>query len=170
MKIDVNDPNNWIPKDIFESYCGDKSDKLLSFYDKAVEKRKMYTLSLNWGALLLLPAWLGYRRQWTTLAIITVLIAVLPFFEALFSISISNSSVLGVQIAIGLLANGFLLITAQSEFSKLKQNGTDNYTIKSVLEGKASPSMKYAILSLVAYFVILFGMALIADVLIGLPY
>jgi hypothetical protein len=170
MKLDLKDPKNWIPKEVFESYCGDKSDKLLSFYDKAAAKGKMNSFSLNWLAILLLPAWLGYRKQWSILIAITVIFAGLPFLEAILSISIPISGFMGGLIAIGLLANSLLLMNAQKEYHKLKQRGMDNEDIKNQLNNKVSPSVQYAVLGFLGYLVITFGAATIADIVFGLPY
>jgi hypothetical protein len=170
LKIDLKDTNSWIPRVVFESYCGENSDKLLSFYDKAVEKRKMTSMSLNWVAVLFLPAWLGYRRQWTTLATVTVIFSVLPFLEVLLSFPIPTSGVLGSLLVISLLANSTLLMNAQRDYLRLKQEGIDIDAIVNTLQNKASASILYAVLSSIGYLAVVFGMAMIADVVFGLPY
>ncbi len=170
MKSDLKDPKTWIPKEIFESYCGEKSEKLLSFYDKAVDKGNMNSFSINWLAILLLPAWLGYRRQWEALITITVIFAILPFVEVVLSLSIPNTGLTGGLIVIGLLANSLLLMNAQKEFNKLKQSGLDNNEIKSQLKDKVSPSVQYAVFSVLGYVAIVIGSTILADVMFGLPY
>lgn len=169
MRIDLKDTDSWIPRVVFESYCGENSDKLLSFYDKAVEKRKMTSISLNWVAVLFLPAWLGYRRQWTTLATVTVIFAALPFLEVLFSFPIPNSGLLGSLIVIGLLANSTLLMNAQRDYMKLKQEGVDNDAIANTLQNKASASIPYAVLSSIGYLTVVFAMATIANIVFAMP-
>jgi energy-coupling factor transporter transmembrane protein EcfT len=170
MKQNLKDPKNWISRDLFESYCGKKSDKLLSFYDKAAKKGKMNFLSVNWLAILLLPAWLGYRRQWAVLITLSIIFAILPFVEAIFSLPIPNSGITGGLIAVGLMANSILLMNAQKDFYQLKQEGIDNEEIKSRLKNKAAPSVQYAVFSLVGYFILIFGSAILADGIFGLPY
>lgn len=169
MRIDYKNPENWIPRDLFQSYCGEKSERLISFYDKAVEKRKMQIVSINWLALFLFPAWLGYRKQWSILIALTAIFSVLPFLEGMFSFKLPTPGFAGGLLAVGLLANSFLLMNAQKDFSRLKQSGMDNDAIKNQLENKASPSVKTAVLSLFGYLVITFFAAIIADVIYGLP-
>ncbi len=36
MKTDLKDVTTWIPRDIFEAYCGTRIERLLRFYDKVV--------------------------------------------------------------------------------------------------------------------------------------
>ena len=79
MKNDLKDPKSWIPKNLFESYCGTNSENLIKFYDKAAEKKRMNLMSLNWMAILLLPAWLGYRKQWAILITFTIMFSIIPF-------------------------------------------------------------------------------------------
>ena len=95
-KIDIKDPSSWIDKETFELYLGDPpSPKLAAFYDKAVTKKNMMTMSLNWLGLLLFPAWLGYRRQWTLLITVTLLFASTNVIEIMMNITIPNGAFLG---------------------------------------------------------------------------
>ncbi len=170
MKIEMKDPKNWIPRDVFKSYCGTKSDKLLRFYDKAAKKRNMISMSLNWLAILLLPAWFGYRKQWGMLTTMLVIFAVIPFIEAIFDITIANSGFTGFTIAIGLMCNGFLLANAHRVFIKHKQSGMDEDQIKQALKDKVSPSVPMAFASLILFAVIAIGSSFVADTFWGLPY
>ena len=34
--MNMKDPSNWVPREIYAGYCGENSDKLLAVYDKAV--------------------------------------------------------------------------------------------------------------------------------------
>lgn len=169
MKNDLTDPECWIPKNVFASYCGTNSEKLLTFYDKAVQKRKMNSLSLNWLAILLLPAWLGYRKQWAILITLIAIFAGISFIEAIFDITIPTTGVTGGLIVIGLMSNGFLLLNAHKDYSKLKKSGMENDQIAVALENKVSPSVPLALAGLVSSFVILAGAAIIADILFGYP-
>jgi hypothetical protein len=169
MKFDLKDPKNWIPKEVFKSYCGEKSDGLLLFYDKALDKGKMNFLSFNWLALLLLPAWLGYRRQWSILITIAIMMTALPFIEAFLAISVPNTGIAGGFIAAGLLANSILLMNAQKDFYKLKQKGLDNEEIVNRLKNKISPSIQYAVLGFLGYLALIIGATVLADAIFGLP-
>lgn len=65
MKFNAKDPQTWISRDLFESYCGSGSEKLLCYYDKAVKKKNAMALSMNWLAFLLLPTQI-FKSSWTT--------------------------------------------------------------------------------------------------------
>ena len=112
MHAAQNDPNNWIPRDVFESCVGSSSRKLLSYYDTAIQKQNMNVPSLNWGAIICLPAWLGYRRRWIALATLTVLFSLSSFIEALVDFSIPATAFIGMWVAFGMMANGLLLAAA----------------------------------------------------------
>lgn len=170
LKIDLKDTSNWIPKDVFESYCGDKSEKLLSFYDKALDKKQMNTLSLNWMAILVLPAWLGYRRQWVTWAMITIILTLLPFFEAIVSYEVPNTAIISGLLVAGILANSLLLTNAQNQFSKLKRDGLEIGSIKSKLRNKVTPSIPTALLGFLGNIAFVYCGTLLAEILFGLPY
>ncbi len=169
MKIDLKNPTNWIPKNIFKSYCGTNSDKLVIFYDKAVEKRKMNAMSLYWMAIILLPAWLGYRKQWAILITITAIFSIFPFIEAIFDMTIPSAGFTGGLIAIGLMCNGLLLMNANKEFLKLKQRGMDEDQICRALKNRVSPSVGFAIASLILYLVFVIGSVFLADILFSFP-
>jgi hypothetical protein len=100
----------------------------------------------------------------------TTIFAVLPFLEALLSFSIPNSGVIGGLLAIGLLANSILLMTAQKDYNKLKQEGIEIDAIKNALHNKASASIPFAVMSSIGYIAIIFGTTMVADAVFGLPY
>lgn len=170
MKTNMKDPKNWIPRDIFQSYCGTKSDKLMAFYDKAVGKKSMMPLSLNWLAILLLPAWLGYRRQWAMLTTFAVIISLSAFIEAIFDINMPNSSFTGVLVALGLMGNGLLLLSAHGAYMKLKKNGMTESQIQQELKDKAEPSVQMAFAGFFLTVVIIIVSTFLADYFFGLPY
>lgn len=169
MKFNAKDPQTWISRDLFESYCGSGSEKLLRYYDKAVEKRNAMAWSLNWLALVLLPAWFGYRRQWHALAALAGLFAVFPFIEKFFNFSVPNAGLAGIFLALAFMANGLLLMGATSIYIKMKKSGMDLEQIRDALENKASSSVASAIVGAVSYLVLLIVAAIAADLVFGLP-
>ena len=114
--------------------------------------------------------WLGYRKQWEILTTMLVIFTVLPLIEAIFDITISNSGLTGVTIAIGLMSNGFLLANAHRVFMKHKQSGMDKDKIKQTLKDKISPSVPMAFASLILFVIMTVGSSFVADIFWGLPY
>lgn len=169
MKFNAKDPQTWISRELFESYCGSDSERLLCFYDKAVKKKNVMALSMNWLAFLLLPAWLGYRKQWHALATLAALIALLPFIEGFFDLGIPNTGLAGSFLALAFMANGLLLMSANSFFIKLKKSGMDTAQIRNALENKASASIATAIVGTISFFIFQFGAVIVADSIFGLP-
>ena len=86
MKLDVNDSKTWIPRDVFSVYC-DGDERMLAFYDKAVSKNKMMLFQFDWLALLVFPAWIGYRKQWMLLLILQVFILILTAVEIIWDVA-----------------------------------------------------------------------------------
>jgi hypothetical protein len=169
MKFNAKDPQTWISRDLFESYCGSGSEKLLYYYDKAVQKRNVMAWSMNWFAFLLLPAWFGYRKQWHALATLAALLAVLPFVEGVFDFGFPNSGLAGGLLALAFMANGLLLMSANSIFTKLKKSGMDMAQIRNALENKASSSVASAIVGTISFLILQFAATIIADMMFGLP-
>src|SRR5262245_53913242 len=122
-KSDPRDPQNWIPRELFEAYVGSHSHDLLVFYDKAVAKKNPLMSSFDLLAVLLLPAWLGLRQQWALWATFTGFIGVLPFVEHALGITIPNAVFVGTGVGMGTLARGLLLANANTLFLKLKRKG-----------------------------------------------
>ena len=169
MKIDAKDPQTWISRDLFESYCGAGSEKLLGFYDKAVKKKNVMAFSLNWLAILLLPAWFGYRKQWQLFAALSVLCAALPFIEGFFGFNMPNPGLAGGFLATACLANGLLLMSANSTFVKLRKSGMDMEQIRNTLMNRASSSVASAIIAAITFFILQFAAVLVAAVIFGGP-
>lgn len=170
MKTDPKDVSSWIPKDLFAAYCGTQTDKLLVFYDKAVAKKNQMTWSLNWFALLLMPAWLGYRKQWNILATLTIMVSLTFFIEAFCDLTFGSGVLMGILFALAFMANGLLLMNAQSEFIKLIEQGLNATEIKAALHDKASPSIEMAVVGFFGYLFVVVTAATLADRLFGLPY
>lgn len=170
MKTDMKDVSTWIPKELFEAYCGTQTATLLPFYDKAVENKNQMTWSLNWFALLLMPAWLGYRQQWNLLATLTIMVSSVFFIEAFFNLNLGSGILMGVLFGIALMANGLLLMNAHGEFIKLVEQGLNAADIKAALQDKASPSIPMAIAGVLGYSFIVVSAAELANTMFGLPY
>ncbi len=170
MKTDMKDVSTWIPKDLFNAYCGEQTDRLSAFYDKALNKQNQMVWSLNWFAILLMPAWLGYRQQWNLLATLTIMVSSVFFIEAFFNLNLGSGIMMGVLFALAFMANGLLLMNAQGEFIKLIEQGLDGAEIKAALQDKASPSIPMALAGLLGYMTVIVIAAALADALFGLPY
>jgi len=122
-KRDHRDPKNWIPRDLFAAYLGPRSDDMLAYYDKALSKKNPLLMSFSPLAFFLLPAWLGLRQQWAMWATLTGLVGVLPFIERALGIAIPNGAFVGTGVAMGMMARGFLLVSANAHYSKLVRQG-----------------------------------------------
>src|SRR4051812_22624202 len=122
-KHDPRDPKNWIPRDLFAAYLGPHSDDMLAYYDKAVSKKNQLWMSFSPLAVFLLPAWLGLRQQWTMWATFTGLIGVLPFIEHALGIAIPSGAFVGTGVAMGMMARGLLLTSANGHYLKLTRQG-----------------------------------------------
>jgi hypothetical protein len=163
----LRDPDNWIPRELFAAYCGPGSDKLLTYYDKARAKRNMISVDFDLLAFLALPAWLGYRQQWALWAVLTGLLAVLPFIEVAAGVELPNAAFTGTLLALGLMARGLLLSNATGLFLKLKAQGLAPEAIQSALAGRASPRLPFAFAGLFGALVIIMGAVLLAELLGG---
>lgn len=167
MKLDAKDPLTWISRDLFESYCGHGSEKPLRYYDKAVEKRNVMSFSLNWLAILILPAWLGYRKQWSLWTTLTVLCAILPFIEGILELHIPTAGLTGGTLAIGFMANGLLLMSANGHFIKLRKSGMETEQIRDALANRAASSVFSAIIGAFSFIAIQMVSVIIAGMLWG---
>lgn len=146
----INDPEQWIPRHLFAAYCGERAERLLAYYDKAKSKRQMVTTDVNWFAILLLPAWLGYRRQWTLLGTLVACLAVASIVEAIVKIHIPHGAFGGAMIALGMMAHGFLLSNAHGMYLKLKKQGLSEDGLRNALTDRASPSVALACVAFLA--------------------
>jgi hypothetical protein len=148
----LKDPAGWIPKDLFVSYAGaEGTSKLAAFHDKAVARRNAFVPSLDWLALLLFPAWLGYRKQWPLLAVYTALFAALPLLELAFGFKVPSSAFVGIGVALGMHGNAFLLMSANSLYQKLLTQGLADDEIAARLRHAAKGGPALALGALVAF-------------------
>jgi uncharacterized protein DUF2628 len=166
MKTNLKDPSNWIPKEIFQAYCGANSERLSTFYDKAVSKKNMMSWSINWLAILILPAWFGYRRQWVLLGIYTGLLLIFLSLEAFFHFHIPNSAFSGATLAMGFMANGLLLSSANQIYFKLRKKGFDETAITEKMKNRAQGSVGRAIAALVGFLAFIMAFSYIEEVFI----
>ncbi|HET6336908.1 MAG TPA: DUF2628 domain-containing protein [Polyangiales bacterium] len=150
----IRDPEQWVPRELFAAYCGEESGSMLAYYDKAKTKRKAIVFSFDWLAFFVLPAWLGYRRQWALWATLTVSIAVITAGAALLDVHVPGGAFGGGLIAMALMARGLLLTSANSLYSKLKQRGLAADAIRAELANKAAPSVGLAIAGLLGALVV----------------
>jgi Protein of unknown function (DUF2628) len=141
----LRDPEQWIPRDLFAAYCGANSEKLLGYYDKAKAKRKPIVFAFDWLALFVLPAWFGYRRQWTMWGTLVGMIAVITVVADLAKIQLPAGAFGGGLIALGLMAYGLLLSHANGLYFKLKKQALADDAIRAALADKASPSVGLAV-------------------------
>lgn len=160
-KPDLRDPEQWIPRDLFEAYCGAGSDKLLAYYDKAKAKRQLITADFDWLAFLLLPAWFGYRRQWNLWATLTGLLVVAMLLELFLRIRIPSGAFAGSAMGLGLMAHGILLANANGLYLKLKRAGLSQEALRAALVDRARPSPRLACLALFASLAIGVSLALL---------
>jgi hypothetical protein len=144
-KVDLRDPQNWIPRELFAAYVGPGSDDLLAYYDKARDKKNPLLMSFNLLAMLALPAWLGLRQQWAMWATFTGLIGVLPFLEYALGIQLPMGAFVGTGVAMGFMARGLLLISANGQYSRLKRRGLDENAVRSALLGRARMNIPFAV-------------------------
>lgn len=164
---DVRDPQNWIPRELFAAYVGPGSDDLLAYYDQAKEKKNPLHMSFNLLAVLALPAWLGLRRQWAMWGTFTGLIGILPFIEHAGGFQIPNGAFVGTGLAMGFMAKGLLLTSANGRYFKLKRKGLDSSAIRGELEGAARPNIPFAIAGGLGCVTVIFALNHLALVLSG---
>src|SRR5689334_9250294 len=100
-RFDPRDPETWLSRELFAAYCGARAEKLLAYYDKAKAKRSLIVFSFDWLAILLLPAWLGYRRQWILWGTLVGLIAVVTVVTELAHIDLPAGAFTGGLLALG---------------------------------------------------------------------
>lgn len=143
----MSDPEQWIPRELFAAFCGEDSGPLLSYYDKAREKKKLLVMELDWLALLLLPAWLGLHRRWAMCATLTACICGSLLFEALAHVQIPSGAFAGTGIAFGLMARGLLLTDANGLFLKLKKQNASPAQLAEALTGRGKGSWATALLA-----------------------
>ena len=163
------DPKNWIPRDLFAAYVGPGSDDMLAYYDKALLKKNPLFMSFNLLAVLLLPAWLGLRQQWAMWATYTGLIGALPFIEHALGITIPNGAFAGSGVAMGLMARGLLLTSANARYQKLTRKGVTGDALVEALRGRAHLSIPLALVGGIGSVIAIVGLAFLASTLGGEP-
>jgi hypothetical protein len=164
---DVRDPKNWIPRELFAAYVGPSSDDLLAYYDRALSKKNPLFMSFNLLAVLLFPAWLGLRRQWAMWGTFTGLVSILPFIELSLGVNIPGGAFVGIGVAMGCMARGLLLTSANAQYLKLKRRGLTDGAIRSALEGRASLNFPFALAAGLGSVTVIVGMAHLALLLTG---
>ena len=165
--MNPRDPQNWIPRELFAAYVGAGSDDLLAYYDKARGKNKPISMSFNLLAVLALPAWLGLRQQWAMWATFTGLIGVVPFFEQVSGIVLPPSAFVGTGIAMGFMARGLLLTSANAHYLKLKRQGATESAVREALQDRARASVPWAIAGGLASVAVVVGLGFLAKLFGG---
>jgi len=165
--LNAQHPESWIPRELFAAYVGSGSDDLLAYYDKAVAKKNPLFMSFNLLAVLLFPAWLGLRRQWAMWGTFTGLIGILPFIELALGVPIPTGAFVGVAVAMGCMARGLLLTSANAQYLKLKRRGLDANAIHEALQGRASRNFPFALAGGLGSVTVIFGLAHLALLLTG---
>jgi len=169
-KREHRDPKNWIPRDLFAAYLGPRSDDMLAYYDKALSKKNPLLMSFSPLAFFVLPAWLGLRQQWAMWATFTGLIGVLPFIERALGIAIPNSAFVGTALAMGMMARGLLLISANAHYLKLTRQGLSRALLLEALRDRARLNIPFAIVGGVGSVMINFALAYLASTLNRRPF
>ena len=149
-RTQINDPTQWLPRELFAAYCGADSSALLRYYDKAKAKRKLVVMDLDWLALLLQPAWLGYHRRWAMCAVFTACICGSFVFESIAHVQIPSGAFAGTGLALGFMARGLLLTDANGMYLKLKRQGVAPEQVTQALAGQGKGSWATAVLAALA--------------------
>jgi hypothetical protein len=168
--LDVRDPENWIPRELFAAYVGPGSADLLAYYDQARQKKNPLSMSFNLLAVLALPAWLGLRSQWAMWATFTGLVGVLPFLEQALGIQIPGGAFVGVGVAMGFMARGLLLTSANGRYLRLKRRGLDASAIREALQGRARSNIPFAIAGGLGSVTVIVGLNHLAQIMSGRPF
>lgn len=164
---DLRDPQNWIPRELFAAYVGPSSDELLAYYDLAREKKNPLHMSFNLLAVLALPAWFGLRRQWAMWGTFTGLIGILPFVERAAGFQVPAGAFVGMGVAMGFMAKGLLLTSANGHYLKLKRRGLEPSAIRDALEGGARRNVPFAIAGGLGSLTLIFALNHLSLVLSG---
>jgi hypothetical protein len=163
-KPNDRDPDTtWLPRELFAAYCGPRSDRLLAYYDKAKAKGNPIVFSFDWLAFLLLPAWLGYRRQWVMWTTLVVMVAVLSIGASAAHLHLPAGAFTGALLGLGLMAQGLLLTNANGQYLKLKRQGLSDDAIRNELAGKARPNVGFAVAGLAGAIAVQLLTVLVVD-------
>lgn len=169
-KPDPRDPKNWIPRELFAAYLGESSSDMLAYYDKAVAKQNPMLMSFNLLAVFILPAWLGLRSQWALWGIYTGLIGSLPFIKHALGINYPAGAIVGVSVAMGFMARGLLLASANGQYLKLKRQGLTQGAIREAMQNRARLNIPFAVAGGVGWLMVVLGLAHLAAVVAGRPF
>jgi hypothetical protein len=169
-KTDPRDPQNWIPRELFAAYLGESSADMLAYYDKAAAKKNPMLMSFNLLAILALPAWLGLRSQWAMWGVFTGFIGILPFIEHALGVEFPNGAFVGMGVAMGFMARGLLLASANGQYLKLKRQGKSPGAMREALENRARINIPFAVAGGVGSVMVVLGLAHLASVLTGRPF
>ena len=152
--VDSKNPDTWIPKNIFLAYTGDSG--LEDFYNKAVSNKYMYTTSFSLLAFLLLPFWLGMRRQFSMLAAFTGIIGLSIIVEYVFNITIPNLAFTVLGIVLAVRCRGFLLSSASQRYAQYKNERLTDEEIEMLMKDRAAKSIWLGFAGLLICFGCLF--------------
>lgn len=152
---------------MFAAYVGPDSRSLLDYYDKAKANKNPLTMSFNLLAVLALPAWLGLRQQWAMWATFTGLIGVLPFIERALGVHFPAGGFVGMGVAMGFMARGFLLTSANGQYSKLKRQNLSDVAIREALQGKARANIPFAVAGGFGSVTVIIALGHLAQILAG---
>ena len=162
-ELDLQDPRQFIPRELFAAYVGAGSDDLLAYYDKVQERGNPFMMSFNLLAILILPAWFGLRRLWVLWCTYTGLIGLVAFAERALSIEIPSGAFVGTGVAMGLMARGFLLTNANGLYLRLKRQGLDASAVRRALEGRARSSVPLAVAGAIGSAALILALANFAE-------
>jgi hypothetical protein len=162
-KLDLRDPQQFIPRELFAAYVGPSSDDLLAYYDKVQQRGNPVVMSFNLLAILILPAWLGLHRLWVLWFTYTGLIGLVAFVEQAFKITIPSGAFVGIGVALGLMARGLLLMNANGLYLKMKRQGRDANAVREALEGRARSSIPLAVVAALGSVGVIWALAQLAE-------
>ena len=101
-------------------YVGDNK----TFYEKKWRKSQTpkKAVSWNWPAFLFMPYWLGYRKMYTYLLIVSII----NFLSGLiFGVIINVSFIILLSVAVGIFGNALYFSQAEKDIQKIKESEGD---------------------------------------------
>ncbi len=163
-KYDSRDVESWVPKDLVESAISENIDVYSKFYDKCVEKKSLFVSSLNWGAILIFPGWLAYRKFYSVFFVYLSFIIGSTFLEELYNFELGRAGYLGVNLALAIHARAFLLQNINAKYWALQKKGLTNEEIKLDLDGLHRPSWPLGVAGLVFMLVLAIASSVLIEV------
>jgi hypothetical protein len=97
----------------------------------------------------------------------TGLIGILPFVELALGVHIPAGAFVGVGVAMGGMARGLLLTTANAQYLKLKRRGLGANAIREALQGRASLNFPFALAGGLGSVTVIVGLTHLALLLTG---